>query len=572
MNANDHQDLLARKMSQPHPQQKRKRMNSVWEHFTVTVAGVSNASTALGKYGTAICNYCEAFAKNATPPLESVQIEGRPRTMLNHLNKCPHFQSASSLQTTNVSSNMENQQESASISGALAPTGAQRQVPLITRNTPEYQTGFGNTFESEAIEGALPRGRDNPRKAPFDFYTEQISGSAFSRPGHLNQRTWLYRHQPSAVFNVKPFQSTDTLFGGCNPACGVSDPNPLRWKPLEDPGYATKDFLLGTHLLAASGEPATRSGLAIYMYIFQLDMKDYFYNSDGDFLIVPQEGSLRILTEMGILRVKPTEICVIPRGITFTVQIEADQKDIRKRGYILEVFKGHFALPELGRIGTNGLVNARDFQYPIAWFESSAPRTNASLYNKFCSTLWSKPLDTSPLNVVAWHGTYLPYKYDLSKFCAVNSVKYDHIDPSVYTVLSCLEDETGKAFCDFVVFPHRWMATDSNTFRPLWFHRNTMTEFIGLLSGEYDAKKEFSPGAASLHSCMTPHGPDSTSYDRAVQDPCDAQPLFSGGLAFMFETSHCLRLSKFALEHECLDTKYGQCWRDLPKRFGSLKK
>lgn len=437
-----------------------------------------------------------------------------------------------------------------------------------------YQTGFGNTFESEAVEGSLPKGRNNPRKVPFDLYTEQISGTAFTSPRHVNQRTWLYRQQPSATFNVKPFQPTDTFFGGADPSAGTLDPNPLRWNPMEDSDASTKDFISGMHLLGASGEPASKSGLAMYMYMYQRGMKDYFYNSDGDFLIVPQEGTLHIRTEMGRLIVQPTEICVIPRGITFSVHVAENEQEIRKRGYVLEIYKGHFALPELGPIGSNGLANARDFQYPVAWFESpetAALRAKANLYNKFGSKLWMKPLVSTPLNVVAWHGNYLPYKYDLTKFCAVNSVTYDHLDPSIYTVLTCAGDETGTALCDFVIFPPRWMSTDSNTFRPPWFHRNVMTEFMGLIEGGYDAKKGFSAGGASLHSCMTPHGPDSASYARAVADPCEQPTHFSGGLAFMFETSHILQMSKYALEHECLDDAYGLCWQQLPNEFGSKK-
>jgi len=436
----------------------------------------------------------------------------------------------------------------------------------------DYQTGFGNTFESESVKGALPEGRNNPRKVPFDLYCEQLSGTAFTRPRCVNQRTWLYRKQPSTVHNVRPFtQSTYEWFGGEDPKIGVFDPNPLRWNPLEDTNWAEQDFISGMHLLASSGEPSTKGGLAIYSYNFRNSMKDYFYSSDGDLLIVPQEGMLLIRTELGRIHIEPTEICIIPRGIIFSIHVVEREVEIRKRGYVLETYKGHFQLPELGPLGSNGLANARDFHYPVAWCEEptiAVPFT-ATLYNKFGSILWSKPITSTPLNVVAWHGNYLPYKYDLKKFCAVGSISYDHLDPSIYTVLTCSggEDEPGTALCDFVIFPPRWMSTDSNTFRPPWFHRNTMTEFMGLIQGKYDAKKGFSPGGASLHSCMTPHGPDSFSYDRAVADPCDTPTFFDGGLAFMFETSHMLRLSRYASEHDCLDEVYGECWTDLPNRY-----
>jgi homogentisate 1,2-dioxygenase len=272
-------------------------------------------------------------------------------------------------------------------------------------------------------------------------------------------------------------------------------------------------------------------------------------------------------------------MCVLPRGVVFSVHTVDDDDDdssnMTRRGYLLEVYKGHFVLPELGPIGSNGLANARDFLYPVAWCEPPLTTTTeetAILYNKFGSKLWSKTISSTPFNVVAWHGNYLPYKYDLSKFCAVNSVSYDHLDPSIYTVLTCVGDETGTALCDFVIFPPRWMSTDPNTFRPPWFHRNTMTEFMGLIHGGYDAKKAFLPGGASLHSCMTPHGPDATSYDKAVADPCDSPTYLSGGLAFMFETSCVLRLSEYALEPARLDATYGECWKDLPNRFAANRK
>jgi homogentisate 1,2-dioxygenase len=436
-----------------------------------------------------------------------------------------------------------------------------------------YQAGFGNAFESETVKGSLPKGRNNPRKVPYDLYSEQLSGTAFTRPRQVNQRTWLYRKQPSAVHNVHPYVDSGKHFGGADPSQGKLDPNPLRWRPFEDEESHGCDFVTGTHLLGASGEPPTKNGIAIYVFMFRHSMTDSFiYNSDGDFLIVPQEGSLVIRTEVGIIKVDPGEICVLPRGIVFSVHTNSDNGMVR--GYLLEVYKGHFVLPDLGPIGSNGLANARDFLYPTAWCDESILPTDSTkttspktLYNKFGSKLWTKTVDSTPFDVVAWHGNYLPYKYDLSKFCAVNSVTYDHLDPSIYTVLTCVGDETGTALCDFVIFPPRWMSTDPNTFRPPWFHRNTMTEFMGLIWGGYDAKKSFLPGGASLHSCMTPHGPDATSYDKAVADPCERPTYFANGLAFMFETALMLRLTDYALHNKALDADYGGCWKYLPSRY-----
>lgn len=466
-----------------------------------------------------------------------------------------------------------------------------------------YFSGFDNTFESETVEGALPRGRNSPRKVPFDLYAEQLSGTAFTRPRHLNQRTWLYRKQPSAAMNNSKhnFEDSGLYFGAADPSQGTLDPNAIRWSPFTaesnngDINDLPTDVLDGMRLLGASGDPAVKNGIAIYVYVCKntaessldsssnrSDDNTYMYNSDGDFLILPQQGGLEIRTEMGILMVYPGEFCVLPRGIVFSIRHLPIAKEggneecTITRGYMLEIFKGHLTLPELGPIGSNGLANPRDFMYPTAWTEQDEKeedhhrqegRSNKVLFNKFGSKLWSKSIDASPFNVVAWHGNYLPYKYDLSKFCAVNSVTYDHIDPSIYTLMTCIGDETGTALCDFVIFPPRWMSTDSNTFRPPWFHRNCMTEFMGLIWGGYDAKKGFLPGGASLHSCMTPHGPDGASYDKAVADPCDQPTYFSNGLAFMFETTCMLRLTDYALHHKCRDREYGSCWAGLPNRF-----
>lgn len=362
------------------------------------------------------------------------------------------------------------------------------------QDLPLYQSGFDNTFESEAVPGSLPKGRNNPRQVPFGLYAEQLSGTAFTRQRHVNRRTWIYRKQPAAIHNVCSFSQGTTFFGDADPSLGILNPNPLRWMPFEDnnpgdgdgDGGGKKTFVTGMHLIGAAGEPPTKNGIGIYVYMFQKDMDEsYLYNSDGDFLIVPQEGALCVRTELGILHIRPKEICVIPRGIVFSVHRLPDPAKATStnstfsRGYVLEVYKGHFVLPELGPIGSNGLANVRDFLYPTAWYEPDLEEAGSPtlptrhLYNKFGSRLWSKPIESSPFNVVAWHGNYLPFKYDLSLFCAINSVSYDHMDPSIYTVLTCAGDETGTALCDFVIFPPRWMSTDPNTFRPPWFHRNS---------------------------------------------------------------------------------------------------
>ncbi|KAI2501360.1 homogentisate 1-2-dioxygenase [Fragilaria crotonensis] len=449
-----------------------------------------------------------------------------------------------------------------------------------------YQTGFGNSFESELLPDALPRGRNNPRFVPYGLYAEQLSGTAFTLPRYINRRTWLYRIQPGVTGSAhSDFVLADNLrlFGSAtSTAASVDDtqqanPNPMRWKPFP---FCERDsstsFISGLKLLLSSGSPEAKSGLAIYMYSFDRSMKDeYFYNSDGDFLIVAQTGSLRIHTELGRLIIHQHEVCVIPRGMVFSVLLN-DETDPPTRGYVLETYAGHFQLPELGPIGSNGLANARDFYHPTAWCISSQTDYNRSctVFTKFGGRLWVRQAPHSPFNVVAWHGNYVPFKYNLNRFCAVNSVTYDHIDPSIYTVLTCPSPGGGEPLADFVVFPHRILATDDNTLRPPWFHRNTMSEFMGLLSGTYDAKtgEGFSPGGASWHPCMAPHGPDAESYHKAVKAGDDNQPLqpvaYRGGIAFMFETTCQMRVSEYALTHATRDTTYAKdCWSGLKDAF-----
>jgi homogentisate 1,2-dioxygenase len=431
-----------------------------------------------------------------------------------------------------------------------------------------YQTGFANTFETEAIKGALPRGRNNPRQVPFNLYTEQLSGTAFTSPRHVNRRSWLYRIQPGVVGSSNLFVKSNMQSFGAAQGLHV-DPNPMRWKPMPFCTEGTT-FVTGMKSLMSSGSPLTKFGLAIYMYSFDQDMaeeQEHLVNSDGDFLIVPQTGSVLIMTELGKLIVHPNEICVIPRGIVFSVH-KLRKEDPPTRGYVLEVFAGHFQLPELGPIGSNGLANVRDFLHPTAWCVSQQDYSRkCTIVNKFGGELFQRESPHSPYNVVAWHGTYVPFKYDLGRFCAVNSVTYDHLDPSIYTVLTCAGPTPGEALADFVIFPHRVMATDSNTLRPPWFHRNCMSEFMGLIQGGYDAKKGFEAGGASLHSCMTPHGPDTVSYENAVADECKEPTNFEGGLAFMFETMCMLELTEYARSCDHRDLKYAECWSGLKDTF-----
>ncbi|XP_072978863.1 homogentisate 1,2-dioxygenase [Typha angustifolia] len=429
----------------------------------------------------------------------------------------------------------------------------------------EYQSGFGNHFSSEAIPGALPRRQNSPLLCPFGLYAEQISGTAFTVPRKLNQCSWLYRIKPSVTH--EPFHprvpGNSRLVSEFNQSTSSATPTQLRWKPVDIPDSPV-DFVDGLYTVCGAGSSFLRHGYAIHMYAANKSMNGCaFCNADGDFLIVPQQGRLLITTECGKLQVSPGEIVVIPQGFRFSV----DLPDGPSRGYIAEIFGTHFQLPDLGPIGANGLAAARDFLVPSAWFEQMS-HPGYTIVQKFGGELFTAVQDFSPFNVVAWHGNYVPYKYDLSKFCPFNTVLFDHGDPSINTVLTASSDKAGVALLDFVIFPPRWLVAE-NTFRPPYYHRNCMSEFMGLIYGVYEAKAEgFLPGGASLHSCMTPHGPDTRTYEGTTACGTVIDPFkISGTLAFMFESSLIPRVCRWALDSPFLDSNYYKCWIGLRSHF-----
>jgi homogentisate 1,2-dioxygenase len=422
-----------------------------------------------------------------------------------------------------------------------------------------YQSGFGNEFATEAVANALPKGQNSPQKHPLGLYTEQLSGTPFTAPRATNRRTWTYRIRPSVTH--KPFDEIPHRLIRSGPFDEVpTTPNQLRWDPLPMPSEPT-DFVDGIVTLAGNGDPAMQTGAGIHFYAANRSMQDrFFYDADGELLIVPQVGSLRVHTELGILQTSPGEICVIPRGLKFRVEVS----DGSARGYICENYGALLRLPDLGPIGANGLANPRDFLAPVAAYEDR--EGDFKIIAKFLGKLWAAEIDHSPLDVVAWHGNFAPYKYDLATFNCINSVSFDHPDPSIYTVLTSRSAVPGTANVDFAIFPPRWMVAE-HTFRPPWFHRNMMNEFMGLVTGEYDAKAEgFVPGGASLHNCMSGHGPDAESYERATS--ADLKPQYLGDtLAFMFETQLVIRPTKFAMETMTLQHEYYECWQGLKKHF-----
>ena len=422
-----------------------------------------------------------------------------------------------------------------------------------------YQSGFGSEFATEALTGALPEGRNSPQRAPYGLYAEQWSGTAFTAPRHLNRRSWLYRIRPAAVH--APFRPLAQPLLRSAPFDEVpASPDRLRWDPFPLPARPT-DFVAGLTTIAGNGDVAAQFGIAIHLYACNRSMNGrFFYDGDGELLLVPQLGALRVATELGVLEAGPGEIVVLPRGLRFRV----DLAGATARGYVCENYGAAFRLPELGPIGANGLANARDFLAPTAAFEDREGRFE--LIAKFGGTLWSAPLDHSPLDVVAWHGNNTPYKYDLARFNTINTVSYDHPDPSIFTVLTSPSDTPGTANVDFVIFPPRWMVAEE-TFRPPWFHRNVMSEYMGLVYGEYDAKAEgFTPGGGSLHNCMSGHGPDAATFVKATA--ADLAPRkIEGSLAFMFESRYVIRPTRYALEAPQVQKDYQDCWRGLPKRF-----
>jgi len=431
-------------------------------------------------------------------------------------------------------------------------------------NSLVYLSGFGNEFATEALPGALPVGRNSPQKCPYGLYAEQLTGTSFTAPRADNRRSWLYRIRPSAMHS--PFkQITARALTSDFTQC-ATPPNPLRWNPLPMPTAAT-DFVEGMLTYAGNGDPHTQSGCGIHLYVANRSMANrVFYNADGEMLIVLQQGRLRFVTELGVIDAEPHEIVVIPRGVRFGVEL----LDPAARGYICENFGANFRLPDRGPIGSNGLANARDFLTPVAAYVDKDEPTE--LIAKFMGNLWSARMNHSPLDVVAWHGNYAPYKYDLRRFNAIGSISFDHPDPSIFLVLHSASDTPGVSNIDFVIFPPRILAMQ-DTFRPPWFHRNIASEFMGLVHGAYDAKAEgFSPGGASLHNCMTGHGPDAETFEKAANADTSKPHYITDTMAFMFETRTVIRPTRQALESPELQVQYSECWQGIQKHFDPLKR
>jgi len=423
---------------------------------------------------------------------------------------------------------------------------------------PQYQSGFGNQFTTEALAGALPP-QNSPQRCPYGLYAEQLSGTAFTAPRHANRRSWLYRIRPAAshgAFAPRPHAFLSSDFG-----VDATPPDRLRWNPLPLPEAPT-DFLDGMVTMAGNGSPQAQSGCAIHLYAANQSMRQRaLYDADGELLIVPQLGSLLLVTELGRLSVDPLEIAVIPRGVRFRVEVPVTGA----RGYVCENFGACLRLPDLGPIGSNGLACERDFLTPTANYEDRDEP--CELIAKFMGRLWATTIDHSPFDVVAWRGNYAPYKYDLRRFNTIGSISYDHPDPSIFLVLQSITDTPGVDSLDFVIFPPRWLAMQ-DTFRPPWFHRNVASEFMGLIEGAYDAKSEgFLPGGASLHNCMSAHGPDAATFESASRADTRTPQQVTDTMAFMFETRCVIHPTRYALESPQRQHDYFQCWQGLSRHF-----
>jgi homogentisate 1,2-dioxygenase len=424
-----------------------------------------------------------------------------------------------------------------------------------------YLSGFGNGFETEALPGALPIGRNSPQKCAYGLYAEQLSGSPFTAPRKTNERSWLYRIRPT-VAHWRQFRKADAGLWRSAPATEAELPiAPLRWDPLPIPDAALT-FVGGMHTVTTAGDVRTQAGMGAHVYLATRSMVDeYFYNADGEMLILPQQGAVRFCTEFGIIDAAPGEAVVIPRGVKIRVEL----LDGAARGYVCENYGGGFTLPERGPIGANCLANPRDFLTPVAWFEDRDAA--GRMIVKWGGSLWEADIEHSPLDVVAWHGNYAPYKYDLRNYSPVGPVLFDHADPSIFTVLTSPSETPGTANVDFVIFSDRWLVAE-NTFRPPWYHMNVMSEFMGLIYGQYDAKTGggFVPGGISLHNCMLPHGPDVDAFERASNAELKPHKL-EGTLAFMFETRYPQQVTAFAASIPQLQAEYGQYGHRLQKHF-----
>ena len=429
-------------------------------------------------------------------------------------------------------------------------------------NSRSYMSGFGNDFETEALDGALPQGQNSPQRCPYGLYAEQLSGTPFTAPRGKNERSWCYRIQPS-VKHTNRFKKIEMPFWKSAPHIldDIISLGQYRWNPISSD--TKTNFINGMRTMTTAGDVNTQVGMAAHIYVATENMEnEYFYSADSELLIVPQEGQLRFFTEMGIIDLEPQEIAIIPRGLLFKVEILNGPA----RGFVCENYGAKFDLPNRGPIGANCLANPRDFKTPIAAFEDKSITSSVTI--KWCGQFHTTEIDHSPLDIVAWHGNYAPCKYDLRTFSPVGALLFDHPDPSIFTVLTAPSGVEGTANIDFVLFRDRWSVAE-NTFRPPWYHKNIMSELMGNIHGIYDAKPEgFAPGGMSLHNMMLPHGPDMNAFEKATNSELIPQKM-QNTMSFMFETRFPQHLTSFAAKEAPIQDDYIDCWSSLKKNFSS---
>ena len=420
----------------------------------------------------------------------------------------------------------------------------------MQRDDFEYLSGFGNALSSEAREGVLPPRQNTPRKVPFGLYAEQINGTGFTLERAHNQRVWLYRLRPQIVVSGWEKLPASQFVGRFDE--GSVSPELLRFAPQAWP-ETDVDFIGGLVTFAGAGDPCAKTGFAIHQYAASVDMvRRAAANLDGDLLVVPQEGALRVQTELGWLLVSPGEILILPRGIRFRVELP----DGRARGFVGELFNGHYRLPERGLVGANGLADERHFRAPVASFEDlEAPY---EIVHKQGGDLWRTTVNASPFDVVAWHGRYAPFKFDLMDFNAYWGANWDHSDPSILTVLTSPHDDHGRNAVDFAVFRGRWDATQ-DTFRPPYMHRNSAVEFNAVIKSPR-TKGAYRPGAVTYTPYLMPHGVSVSGYEAAVgqSDEHANEPRRSSDdeLWIQFESTYLLRVMPWILDSPQRDRAY----------------
>lgn len=437
--------------------------------------------------------------------------------------------------------------------------GTMVQAATPTGTTTGYMPGFGNDFETEALPGALPQGQNSPQKCAYGLYAEQLSGTAFT--ANPPERAWCYRIRPS-VKHTSRFQKIDLPYWRSAPDIhdDIISLGQYRWDPVPVPAGGL-DWLTGMRTMTTAGDVNTQVGMATHVYLVTESMVDaYFFSADSELLVVPQQGRLRFCTELGIIDLEPKEIAIIPRGLVYRVEVLEGPC----RGFVCENYGQKFQLPGRGPIGANCMANPRDFKCPVAAFEDREAKSRVVV--KWCGQFHETWIGHSPLDVVAWHGNYAAYKYDLRTYSPVGAILFDHPDPSIFTVLTAPSGQPGTANIDFVLFRERWMVAE-HSFRPPWYHKNLMSELMGNIYGQYDAKPQgFVPGGVSLHNMMLPHGPDRPAFEGASNAALKPEKL-DNTMSFMFETRFPQHLTRFAATEAPLQDDYIDCWDGLEKKF-----